>query len=216
MPHVTKITAHGKTKSSVIIEEGAQVDLRVVEPSSYGAALVYFTGSKEHNIGIRKIAVKKRFKINEYGVFNIKTDKRRSGKTEEDVYNSIGLDFIPPEMREDRGEIKASKAHKLPSLVRLKDIKGDLHVHSNFSDGVHAIEELGKICSEYGYDYIAVTDHSRSLKIAGGISEKILLKKNEEIGKINKRLKGCKLLTGTEVDIMSDGSIDYADKTLDK
>lgn len=214
LPQVKKVLAHGQTKSSVIIEEGIQVDLRVVEPSSYGAALVYFTGSKAHNITIRKIAVKKKLKINEYGVFNIRTNKRIAGKTETEVYRSIGLDFIPPEIREDRGEVEAAMAHKIPELIELKDIKGDLHVHSNLSDGAHPIEELVRICSDRGDEYVAIADHSQSLKVAGGLSEKEIIQKVKKIRKLNEELKDFRILAASEVDIKSDGSLDYPDSIL--
>jgi DNA polymerase (family 10) len=190
------------------------VDLRVLQPSCYGAALIYFTGSKEHNIAIRRLALKKRLKVNEYGVFNIKTNKKIAGRSEEDVYRSIGLDIIPPEMREDRGEIELAVAGKIPRLVEMGDIKGDLHLHSNLSDGVHSADELARICQMKGYEYIAITDHSQGLKVAGGLSERELMKSVENIRRINKRLKGFRILTGAEVDIRSDGSLDYPDDTL--
>lgn len=214
LPQVKKVLAHGQTKSSVIIEEGIQVDLRVVEPSSYGAALVYFTGSKTHNIAIRKMAVKKRLKINEYGVFNTRTNRRIAGRTESEVYKSIGLDFIPAEMREDRGEVEAAMAHKIPELVELEDIKGDLHVHSNLSDGAHTIEELVQICAGRKDEYVAIADHSQSLKVAGGLSEKEIIQKVKKIRKLNKKLKNFRILAASEVDIKSDGSLDYPDSIL--
>jgi DNA polymerase (family 10) len=209
-----KVMAHGDTKSSIMTEEGIQVDLRVVEPGSYGAALVYFTGSKAHNINIRRLAVKKKLKINEYGVFYVKNNRKKAGSREKDVYRSIGLDMIPPELREDTGEVNAARSHKLPSLIEFKDIKGDLHVHSNLSDGDYTIEELADIYKDRGYSYIASTDHSQSLKVAGGLSEKQLLSKTEDIRKLNKRFKGFRILAAAEVDIKSDGKLDYPDELL--
>ncbi|HEO64036.1 MAG TPA: DNA polymerase/3'-5' exonuclease PolX, partial [Candidatus Omnitrophica bacterium] len=214
MPQVKQVLAHGHTKSSIITKSGVQVDLRVVEPDSYGAALVYFTGSKEHNIHMRSIAVKKGLKISEYGVFKKNGKKRIAGKTEEDVYKSVGLDFIPPELREDRGEFEAARLKKLPNLITLKDIKGDFHVHSKWSDGACSIEDIAKRCKGLGYEYVAICDHSKSLKVAGGLSEKDLLKKNEQIKKVNKKMKGIKVLSGAEVDIDSEGKLDYPDNIL--
>lgn len=214
MPKVDRVLAHGETKSSILTEEGIQMDMRVVKPESYGAALVYFTGSKAHNIHLRELAIKKGLKINEYGVFKKKTNRKIAGKTEEEIYASVGLKLIAPELREDKGEIEASKNNKLPRLLQLSDIKGDLHVHSKWSDGVHSIEEIARFCKKIGHEYVAVCDHSKSLKIARGLSEKDLIKKNKEIDAINKKMKGFKVLKGSEVDITSDGSLDYPDAVL--
>lgn len=214
MPKVDRVLAHGETKSSILTEEGIQMDMRVVKPESYGAALVYFTGSKAHNIHLRELAIKKGLKINEYGVFKKKTNRKIAGRTEEEIYASVGLKLIAPELREDKGEIEASKNNKLPRLLQLSDIKGDLHVHSKWSDGVHSIEEIARFCKKIGHEYVAVCDHSKSLKIARGLSEKDLIKKNKEIDAINKKMKGFKVLKGSEVDITSDGSLDYPDAVL--
>jgi len=216
MEDVERVLASGKTKASVITKENIQVDLRVVEEESFGSALNYFTGSKEHNIRLREIAMQKGLKLNEYGVFKkLKTgEKKIAGRTEEDVYKALGMDYIPPEIREDSGEIEAAVSHKLPKLVEKKDIKGDLHVHSTYSDGSISLEELAQIGKRLGYRYILVSDHSKSLRIANGLSRDELLMQIEEIDKINARLKGFRLLKGSEVDILPDGSLDYDDEIL--
>ncbi len=214
LPHVKEVLMHGPTKSSVIIFEGLQVDLRVVEEDSFGAALAYFTGSKAHNIRLREMAVKSGLKINEYGVFREKDNKKIGGKEEEDIYRILGLPYIPPELREDSGEIEAAITGRLPQLVELKDIKGDLHVHSKWSDGSHDFEELIQEAKKRGYEYIAITDHSKGLGIARGLNAERLMEEKKEIDAINKRLKGFRLIVGTEVDIRSDGHMDFPDDIL--
>ena len=216
LPHVREILMQGPTKSSVIIHEDLQVDLRVVEEESFGAALAYFTGSKAHNIRLREMAVRAELKINEYGIFREKDDKRLGGEKEEDVYRILGLPYIPPELREDTGEIEAALSGKLPRLVELGDIKGDLHVHSKWSDGSHDFEELITEARKRGYHYIAITDHSKGLGIARGLTAERLLEEKKQIDSLNKRLKGFKLLTGIEVDIRSDGQLDLPDDVLEK
>lgn len=216
LPHVKEVLMHGPTKSSIVIKEGLQVDLRVVEDESYGAALAYFTGSKEHNIRLREMAVKKGLKINEYGIFREKDNKKLGGKDEEDVYRILGLQYVFPEMREDRGEIEAAQKNSLPKLVELSDIKGDLHVHTRQSDGSHTLEELIDAARERGYEYIAITDHSKGLGIARGLSEERLLEEKKEVDALNKKLRGFKLLMGIEVDIRSDGRMDFDDEILSK
>jgi DNA polymerase (family 10) len=213
VPHVAEVLAHGETKSSILTKDGVQVDLRVVEPGSYGAALVYFTGSKEHNVRIRELASKMGLKISEYGVFNEKTGKKVAGREEEDVYRTIGLSYTPPEMREDRGEVEQA-AKSLPNLVELRDIKGDLHVHSKWTDGAHSIEEVAVACQKIGYDYVAMCDHTKSLPVAGGLTEQEVLRKNEEIRHLNSKMKNFRILTGVEVDIRTDGMLDYSNKVL--
>jgi DNA polymerase (family 10) len=213
---VKQILMKGPTKSSIITNEGIQVDLRVVSRDSFGAALSYFTGSKAHNIRLREMAVKRGLKINEYGIFDVKTEKKLGGRNETDVYEILGLPFVPPEIREDSGEIECALKNKLPKLLKLKDIKGDLHVHSNYSDGMHTIRELIRGAREKGYEYIAVTDHSKGLGIAGGLSIERVLEQNQKIKAINKQLKGFKLLSGIEVDIRSNGTLDYPDEVLKK
>lgn len=214
LPQVKDILAQGPTKSSIITHEGIQVDLRVVEEDSFGAALSYFTGSKEHNIRLREMAIKKGLKINEYGIFKIRTGKKIGGKNEGDVYKALGLPFIQPEMREDIGEIEAAINGKLPELVEIEDIRGDLHVHTKWSDGSHDFEELMAEAKKRGYEYIAITDHSKGLGVARGMSIEQLLEQNKKINAINKKLRDFKLLSGVEVDIRSDGALDYPDDVL--
>jgi DNA polymerase (family 10) len=212
LPEVKEVLASGETKASVIVEGGVQIDLRVVEEDSYGAALQYFTGSKGHNIHLRGIAKAKGIKINEYGVF--KGEKKIGGKEEKDVYKILGMAWIEPELREDRGEIEAAQKEKLPRLIQEPEIKGDLHVHSKWSDGTSSIEEIAKAAQKKGYQYVALCDHSKSLRIAHGLDEARLLKQIEEIDRINEKLKGFQILKGTEVDILTDGKIDHPDKVL--
>jgi DNA polymerase (family 10) len=209
---VRKVISKGKTKSSVLLRSDFQVDVRVVPQVSYGVAMVYFTGSKEHNIAIRKIGVKKKLKINEYGVF--KGHKRLAGKTETEVYKKINLPYIDPEIRENRGEVEAAKKDKLPDLITLDDIQGDLHTHSNYTDGRNTIEQMAKAAKEMGYRYIAMTDHSQHVTVAGGLKPKDLRKQFEEIDKINEKLKNFTILKGCEVDILEDGELDLPDDVL--
>jgi len=214
MRGVTQILAAGDTKGSVRVEEGVQVDLRVVREDEFGAALQYFTGSKEHNIHLREIAKKKGLKISEYGIF--KGDKKIGGRKEEDIYKTLGMDWIPPELRENRGEIEAALEGKLPKLIELSDIKGDLHNHSNRSDGTPTFEEMAEHAMKMGYKYLVVSDHSKSLHVANGLKDEELLEEIEEIDKLNKMFKGFTLLKATEVDIKADGSLDFPDKLLEK
>jgi DNA polymerase (family 10) len=209
---VREVLAHGETKSSVRTKRDIQVDCRVEENKSFGAALVYFTGSKNFNIKLRQSAIKKGLKINEYGVF--RKDKFVCGKTEEEVFKALGMSYVTPELREDTGEIELALKGKLPRLVELKDIKGDFHAHSTWSDGSNSIEEMAQAAIKLGYSYIAITDHSQSLKVANGLTLAELKKKRAEIERINKRLKDFRVLYGTEVDIDSQGNIDYPDKIL--
>jgi len=214
LPQVKETLMKGPTKSSVITHEGIQVDLRVVSSDSFGAAMAYFTGSKEHNIRLREMAVRKGLKINEYGVFDAETEKKLGGRHEADVYRILGMPFIAPEMREDTGEIDAALEGRLPELIEVKDIKGDLHVHSNYSDGSHDIGELIEAARDMGYRYLAITDHSKGLAVARGLSIERVIERNKKIRDINKKLKGFKLLAGTEMDIRSDGALDYPDEVL--
>jgi len=212
LPEVRQVLASGETKASVIVEGGLQIDLRVVDEDSYGAALQYFTGSKAHNIHLRGIAKGKGIKINEYGVF--KGEKKIGGREEEDVYKALGMVWIEPELREDRGEIEAAQKRSLPLLVKESDIKGDLHLHSKWSDGTSSIEEIAQAAQKRGYQYVAICDHSKSLKITHGLDESRLLKQMEEIDRINERMKGFKILKGIEVDILGDGKLDLSDAIL--
>lgn len=216
LPSVHDILAKGETRSSVMTRHGIQVDVRVVEPEAFGAALAYFTGSKAHNIRLRDMARKKGLKISEYGVFEERTGKRIAGKEEEDIYEVLGLPFIVPELREDAGEIEAALQGQLPDLITVDDIRGDLHVHSTWSDGAHAIEEVAEAAQRRGYAYIAITDHSKGLGVARGLGAEDLAKQCEEIRKLNQRFKNFRILTGVEVDIRADGSLDLPDAVLAK
>lgn len=216
LPEVKEILAEGLTKSAILTQQNIQVDLRVVEPDSFGAALQYFTGSKAHNVRLREMAVKQDLKINEYGVFQTKDDKKIAGKEEQEVYKKLGLSFIVPELRENRGEFEAAQKNHLPELVTMNDIKGDLHIHTSFSDGLNTIEEVVEAAKNKGYEYIAITDHSQSLYVAGGLNERRLEEQIEMINKINQRLNGLVVLKGIEVDIKSDGTLDFSDKILQK
>ena len=225
---VSRILAEGTTKGSIIIKEGIQVDLRVVEQESYGAALNYLTGSKEHNIRLREIAIQKGMKLNEYGVFKKaatgegkrqtgpagEDEIRLAGKTEEEVYKVLGLPYIPPEIREDSGEIEAASAGTLPDFVEASDIRGDLHCHSDYSDGAATLGEIAAAGKKKGYQYILITDHSKSLHIASGLSEERLHRQLVAIDALNAKLKGFRLLRGSEVDILPDGSLDMSDGLL--
>jgi len=212
LPIVKKIQAKGETKSSVLSRLDIQVDCRVVPEKSFGAALLYFTGSKSFNIKLRTIALNLGFKINEYGVF--KKEKHLAGHSEEEIFKLLKMSYIPPELREDTGEIELARKNKLPGLVEPGDILADLHVHSVWSDGANPIEELVRAAKLRNYSYIAVTDHSQGLKVAGGLSIGELKKKKAEIEKINSKLKDFRVLYGAEVDIDSEGKLDYSDKVL--
>lgn len=212
---VKQVLASGSTKGSAIIETSTcdvQVDVRAVPEKSFGAALQYFTGSKAHNVRLREIAVKAKLKLNEYGLF--KGDKMIAGADEEQIYQKLGLDYIPPVLREDRGEIEAAMNRSLPKLVEFADIKGDFHTHTLASDGRCEIEELAAAARDLGYKYICITDHSRSSAIANGLSPKQLTRQIEQIRKINDKSKGIAILAGSEVDILADGSLDFDDKLL--
>ena len=214
LPEVKEVLALGETKASVIVEGGTQVDLRVVEEDSYGAALQYFTGSKGHNIRLRGIAKAKGIKINEYGVF--KGKRKIGGKEENDVYRVLGMDWIDPELREDRGEIEVAQKGQLPKLVQEAEIKGDLHVHSKWSDGTSSIEEIAKAAQKKGYQYVAICDHSKSLRIAHGLDDSRRTEQIEEIDRVNEKLKGFRILKGAEVDILTDGKLDMSEELLEK
>jgi DNA polymerase (family 10) len=209
---VRKVVSRGKTKSSILLRSGLQVDLRVVPHISYGAALHYFTGSKAHNIAVRKLGVKNKLKINEYGVFRGK--KRIGGKTENEVYRSVNLSYIEPELREDWGELESAREGTLPKLVSLDDLCGDLHTHTRETDGHADLEEMANGARERGYAYIAITEHSKRVTMVRGLDAKRLAKQIDEIDRLNGKLKGIVLLKGIEVDILKDGSLDLPDDIL--
>ncbi len=212
LPEVQNVLSQGATKSSIVTKDGIQMDLRVVKPESYGSARHYFTGSKAHNIRIRSLGIDRGLKVNEYGVF--KGKKSVAGKTEEEVFKSVGLPYIPPEIREDWGEIEAAQKKKLPHLIELKDIKGDLHIHSNWTDGRSTIEEMAQAARKMGYQYIALCDHSPTIGITNGLTPERIKKRKKEIDAVNKKLKGFKVLNGAEVDIKSNGKMDFEDDIL--
>ncbi|MCX8049431.1 MAG: DNA polymerase/3'-5' exonuclease PolX [Methylohalobius sp.] len=209
---IEEILSHGPTRSSVRLQNGLQVDLRVVAAESFGAALQYFTGSKAHNIELRTLALRHGLKINEYGVF--RGEQRIAGASEEEVYACLGLPWIVPELREGRGEIQAGLENRLPKLVELADIKGDLHCHTRETDGQDTLEEMAKMAKAMGYEYLAITDHSKRLTVAKGLDEKRLRQQMEQIEALNAKLKGITLLKGIEVDILEDGSLDLPDRVL--
>ena len=214
MPPVIRILSEGATKSTVVLEKNLQVDLRVIPTEGYGAALQYFTGSKEHNVKLRTIAVKKGYKLNEYGLFDRETEEKVAGEDEEGIYRTLGLDWMEPELRENRGEIEAAMEGRLPDLVRLDEIKGDLHVHTTWSDGTATIEEMARAAMDRGLEYIAICDHSKSLGIARGLDEGRLREQMAEIDGLNEGLEGFTVLKGFECDIKADGSLDLPDSVL--
>jgi DNA polymerase (family 10) len=235
-PEVSRILGQGPTKSSVLTASGLQVDLRIIPEDHFGAALLYFTGSKEHNIKLRSRALDRGLTLNEWGLYKITIEKRaeagKSGgrvekttahapaakplaaKTEADVYKALSLPFIEPEIREDRGELDAAEAGKLPTLITLADIRGDLHMHTTASDGQASIQDMAEAAKARGYAYIAITDHSKSQAIANGLSVDRLLKHIEAIHKADAKMKGIRILAGCEVDILADGTMDYEDAIL--
>jgi len=207
-----EVVSRGGTRSTVVLRSGLQVDLRVVPQASYGAALHYFTGSKAHNVAVRTLGVKRGFKINEYGVF--KGNRRVGGRTEAEVYELLGLRYIPPELREDRGEIEAARDGHLPDLVTPADIRGDLHAHTDATDGRDGLEAMARAARKRGYQYLAVTDHTRRLAMAHGLDSKRIAAQMEAIDRLNAKLSGFVLLKGAEVDILEDGSLDLPDELL--
>jgi DNA polymerase (family 10) len=212
--NVAEVVAHGSTRTTVMLRSGLQVDLRAVPEESYGAALLYFTGSKAHNIALRGLANEHGWKLNEYGLFSGK--RRIAGATEENVYEKLGLPFIEPELREDRGEIAAAEAGKLPRLVKISDIRGDLHVHSEWTDGTVSIAGMAEAARARGYEYFALTDHSRRVAMTHGLDPARLARQIHEIDRLNEKFKGFTILRGIEVDILKDGSLDLPDSSLSK
>lgn len=214
MDTVANVIGKGDTKSSVALKSGIQVDVRILPPQVYGAALHYFTGSKDHNIAIRDRGKRMGLRISEYGVFNVKTDKIVAGKDEEEVFASVGLPYIPPEIRENWGEIEAAARGTLPHLIELSDIKGDLQMHTKASDGGNTIEEMAAYAKKLGYKYIAITDHTKAVRVAGGMTDEEYLAHVEKVKKVNAQVPGIEILAGAEVDILADGRLDLPDKTL--
>ncbi len=218
MPEVVYVYSKGETKSSVKLNNGMDFDLRVVPEESFGAALQYFTGNKDHNIVLRKIAIKKGYKLNEYGLF--KGKKMIAGRTEEEIYKALGLQWMEPELRTNTGEIEAAQRGKLPKIINYNDLRGDLQIQTTWSDGASSIEEYVEEAMKLGLEYITITDHTKGLAVTGGLNEKDLEKQGKEIDRINQKLKKenkkFKILKGAEVNIKKDGSLDISDKTLKK
>ncbi len=222
LPGVVKIWGKGSTKTSIRLKKGFDIDLRVLKKESFGSALQYFTGSKEHNIVLRKIAIEKGLKLSEYGLF--RGERMIAGKIEEEIYEKLGLQFIPPEMRENTGEIELALKNKLPKIVELKNIKGDLHCHSHWGEGkemsLQMIKRYAELAMKRGYEYIGISDHTKFLQIEHGLDEKQLAEQRKYINKLNQKLKienyKLKILHGCEANIMADGSIDISDEALAK
>lgn len=214
-PGVAQVLEKGPKRASVKLEEGVQVDVRVFGEDEYGAALVYFTGSKDHNIALRNLAVERGWKLNEYGLFDEK-GSRLAGKTEDDVYGKLGLQYIPPELRENRGEIEVAKNGRLPNLVKFEDIKGDLQMHTTWSDGSAQLEQMARAAKAKGYEYIAITDHSVSVRVAHGLSEERFRRQWKEIEKFNDLLAPFRILKAVELEIKSDGTLDFERKFLEE
>ena len=218
-PTVERILAQGETKSSVVVSRGLQIDLRIVPPASYGAALLYFTGSKEHNVRLRGLALRRKLLLNEYGLYRVGAEARGqeiAAETEEDVYGALGLDWIPPELREDRGEIDAAAAHALPKLVGVEQVRGDLHTHTSWTDGRDPLADMARRAKAKGYAYLAVTDHSPGLGMTYGLSPERIQARLAEAAGLNAELAPFRIIVGTEVDIRANGKLDYPDEILAK
>jgi DNA polymerase (family 10) len=218
-PTVERILAQGETKSSVVVSRGLQIDLRVVPPASYGAALLYFTGSKEHNVRLRGLALRRKLLLNEYGLYRVGAEARGqeiAALTEEEVYGALGLDWIPPELREDRGEIDAATAHALPKLVDVAQVRGDLHTHTSWTDGRDPLADMARRAKAKGYAYLAVTDHSPGLGMTNGLTPERVEARLAEAAKLNAALAPFRIIVGTEVDIRANGKLDYPDEILAK
>jgi DNA polymerase (family 10) len=226
-PDVERVVAAGTTRGTVILRSGLQVDLRILPRRCYGSALHYFTGSKAHNVAVRTLGVERGLRISEYGIFRVPKGKkaeeagveegeRLGGAKEEDVFRAVSMDWVPPELREDRGEIQAAQKHKLPNLIVLDDIRGDLHMHSKWTDGNSTILEMARACKERGYQYCAITDHSKAVRVAGGLTAADFKKQREEIEEVRHKVSGITLFAGCEVDILQDGSLDLPDDLLDQ
>jgi DNA polymerase (family 10) len=224
-PGARRVESAGTTRATLVLPSGLHVDLRVVPPRSWGAALHYFTGSKAHNIAVRRLGVAKGLRINEYGIFRVRKGKtaggrerleRIGGATEDEVFRAVGMDPVPPELREARGEVEAARKHALPKLISPDDIRGDLQMHTRWSDGQATVEAMARAAKERGYAYIAITDHSPAVAVAGGIGTAELEKQWREIDAVNRRVKGITVLKGVEVDILADGSLDLPDEFLER
>ncbi len=213
-PGIDQTLAHGENKVSFTLQNGLQVDVRLLEKESFGAALLYFTGSKEHNVSLRGRANDMDLTLNEYALATLKGEKPVARRTEEEIYAKLKLDYIPPELRENTGEIAAAEAHKLPHLIELKDVKGDLQMHSTASDGKNTVEEMAEAARKLGHQYIAITDHSKAVTVANGLDEKRMAAHIKEIHKASDKGLGIRVLAGAEVDILKDGSLDYSDDLL--
>ena len=215
-PMVDRVIERGPTRVSVFLKTGTQVDLRIVKKDELGAALVYFTGSKQHNIELRNLAIEKGWKLNEYALADAKTGKVVAGKTEEEVYSKLGLEFIPPELREARGEVEAAMEGKLPHLVEVGDLKGDLQMHSTWSDGSAELERMARVAMDSGYEYIAFTDHSVSVGIANGLNEERFRRQWKAIDDLNEKVKPFRVLKAVEAEVRSDGSLDFSREFFDQ
>lgn len=211
---IERTLAHGGNKVSFTLDSGLQVDVRLLEKDSFGAALMYFTGSREHNVTLRGRANDLGYTLNEYALATLKGERRVAGRTEEEIYAKLKLDYIPPELRENCGEIEAAEQHRLPKLVRREDIKGDLHMHTTASDGKYSIEEMAEAARQLGHQYIAIADHSKSVTIANGLDEKRMAAHIKKLRAANAGNPGIRILVGSEVDILKDGSLDYSDELL--
>ncbi len=214
MPDVMHVYGKGNTRSSVKLKTAMDADLRVVSKNCFGAALQYFTGSKDHNIELRRIAMEKGWKLSEYGIFG--KEKQIAGETEKEVYNKLGLQWIPPEIRENAGEIEAAKIGKLPELIDYDELKGDLQIHTNWSDGINSIEEMAKESKKIGLEYIVISDHTKALAMTGGLDEKMLLKQMQEIDNTDRSISGITILKGCEANIQKDGNLDVSNSILSK
>ena len=213
-PGIDQTLAHGENKVSFTLQDGLQVDVRMLEKDNFGAALLYFTGSKEHNVTLRGRANDLGFTLNEYVLATLKGEKHVAGRTEEEIYAKLKLDYIPPELRENTGEIAAAENHKLPNLITLKDVKGDLQMHTPASDGKNTIEEMAEAARKLGHQYIAITDHSKAVTVANGLDEKRMAAHIKALYAADKKDLGIRVFAGSEVDILKDGSLDYSDEIL--
>ena len=214
LPGLMEIIARGDNKVSFRMRGGMQVDVRFLSPDSYGAAMQYFTGSKAHNVALRQRALKMGYTLSEYSLTRLEDQKPVAGKTEEEIYAALKLDYIPPEMRENSGEIDAAEAHTLPALIAQKDLQGDVHMHTVETDGRNTIEEMAEAAKEHGYKYMAITDHSKNLAFANGLDDKRALEHIARIRAVNEKIEGVRVFAGIEVDILADGTLDLSDEVL--